>query len=51
MGKDQSPGKQNSPKEAGHLEEREPLKSLTLLQLHEAYQLKKGEVNPVKLQA
>jgi hypothetical protein len=51
MGKDQSLGKKNSPKEAGHPEEREPLKSRTLLQLHEAYQLKKGEINPIKLQA
>ncbi len=49
----------SSPKEAGHKEEREPLrtqegkgttKNQTLHQSHEAYQLKRGGGNPIKLQ-
>jgi hypothetical protein len=54
-GNDQSPGKANSPKEVGHKEAREPLSIKTstknLHQSLEAYQLKKGELNPIKLQA
>ncbi len=41
----------NSPKEAGHKEEREPLIIKTSTKSHDAYQLKKEEVNMIKLQA
>jgi hypothetical protein len=39
------------PKEAGHKEEREPLIIKTSTKSHDAYQLKKEEVNMIKLQA
>ncbi len=46
-GKDQSP----IPKEVGRLEEMNPLRTKSSTSHTKAYQLKKGEVNLIKLQA
>jgi hypothetical protein len=52
MGKDQSPGKQRGPKGGGPKGGKWIItKYWNLHKSHEAYQLKKGEINPIKLQA